>query len=506
MISAGTKQAATRLRPARWWLHWMTMGGVCLAAVCAGCVTTSSGGMVGDAADNPTSDLGTRRDLAMVQPDSTRFSELFRWPVPPNGLAGGVHAYSLSDGRYWDTFDINGDGKPDLVVTADTTKGSQVWDAAGSPYWKVFLNAGSTFAPAMKWSVPSSGLTDGLYAKNVASGPRQWTTIDINGDRKPDLVLTGDTTKSQQVWDALGSPYWKVFLNTGSGFASAMNWPVPKSGLDDGFFGTSANVSYRYWNLLDVNGDGKPDLVHTGDTTKSQQVWDVTGAPYWKVYLNTGSGFGAVTNWPVPQNGAYEGLFATDTTGARFWSTVDLDADGKPDLIQTADPTKGQQVWDASGSPYWKVSLNTGTRFGAPINWSVPQSGYSSGFFSTSSSSSFQHWSLIDITGDGKLDLVQTGDSTKSQQVWDATGSPYWKVFRNTGTGFGQVLNWQIPGSGLYDGFFAPKWSSLARFWGTFDINGDGRPDLVQTTDSNASSQVWDVNGTPYWKVFFGSN
>jgi hypothetical protein len=154
-----------------------------------------------------------------------------------------------------------------------------------------------------------------------------------------------------------------------------MNWPVPKSGLDDGFFGTSANVSYRYWNLLDVNGDGKPDLVHTGDTTKSQQVWDVTGAPYWKVYLNTGSGFGAVKNWPVPQNGAYEGLFATNTAGARFWSTVDLDADGKPDLIQTADPTKGQQVWDASGSPYWKVSLNTGTSFGAPINWSVPQSG-----------------------------------------------------------------------------------------------------------------------------------
>ena len=36
-------------------------------------------------------------------------------------------------------------------------------------------------------------------------------------------------------------------------------------------------------------------------------------------------------------------------------------------------------------------------------------------------------------------------------------------------------------------------------------MNGDGRPDLVQTADSNASYQVWDVNGTPYWKVFLGS-
>ena len=48
---------------------------------------------------------------------------------------------------------------------------------------------------------------------------------------KPDLVLTADTTKVQQVWDATGSPYWKVFLNTGSGFGPAMNWPVPRKAV-----------------------------------------------------------------------------------------------------------------------------------------------------------------------------------------------------------------------------------------------------------------------------------
>ena len=502
------ENAAQRERTCRqrgFLLVGMMLGGSCWLGLASGCSSGSAGGAADSKQDNSTLDLGSRRDMAMPPSDSTRFADLFRWSVPSNGLTGGVHTNSVADGRYWDTFDINGDGKPDLVVTADTTKGSQVWDAAGSPYWKVYLNTGTAFGPSIKWSVPSNGLSDGIYTKSSTTALRHWATIDVNGDRKPDLVLTGDTTKSQQVWDASGSPYWKVYLNTGTGFGPATTWPVPRSGLDDGFYEISANVGYRYWNLLDVNGDGKPDLVHTGDTTKSQQVWDVSGSPYWKVYLNIGTGFGAVMNWPVPQNGAYEGVFATDTFGSRYWATIDMDADGKPDLVQTADPTKGQQVWDASGSPYWKVSLNTGTSFATPINWAVPQNGLTYGFYCTAASSLNQYWSLIDITGDGRPDLVQTGDSTKGQQVWDATGSPYWKVFRNTGSGFGQVSNWLVPSSGIYDGFFAPKSNTSNRFWGTLDMNGDGRPDLIQTGDSNSSSQVWDVNGTPYWKVFLGS-
>ena len=83
---------------------------------------------------------------------------------------------------------------------------------------------------------------------------------------------------------------------------------------------------------------------------------------------------------------------------------------------------------------------------------------------------------------------------------------PYWKVFRNNGSGFSQAINWLVPGSGISDGFFIPKYCSGSRCWNTLDMNGDLKPDLVQTVDSNSSTQVWDVNGTPYWKVFLGSN
>ena len=89
--------------------------------------------------------------------------------------------------------------------------------------------------------------------------------------------------------------------------------------------------------------------------TKGQQVWDATGSPYWKVYLNTGSGFGPAMNWMVPQNGTYEGIYSTDLSGSRNWTLVDLDSDGKVDLIQTSDPTKGQ-VWDRRGTLLESIS------------------------------------------------------------------------------------------------------------------------------------------------------
>lgn len=242
-----TMDYSVRRQLARW--------AACLSIVtAAGCSSGNAGTTPIDGLDSENLDLGSRRDQSMPPAEAFRFADLYRWSVPGNGLSQGVFTAAIADGRYWDTFDINGDGKPDLVITSDTTKGAQVWDAAGAPYWKVHLNTGTTFVAATKWSVPQTGPSDGVYARSQATSYRYWTTIDLNGDRKPDLVLTADTTKAQQVWDATGSPYWKVFLNTGSGFGPAMNWPVPRSGLDDGFFSANANQSYRYWSLLDVKG------------------------------------------------------------------------------------------------------------------------------------------------------------------------------------------------------------------------------------------------------------
>ncbi|HEY8143844.1 MAG TPA: hypothetical protein VIG06_14265, partial [Kofleriaceae bacterium] len=114
-----------------------------------------------------------------------------------------------------------------------------------------------------------------------------------------------------------------------------------------------------------------------------------------------------------------------------------------------------------------------------------------------------RRWWTIDIDGDRDLDLVQTGDVAHDQRVWDATGDPYWKVFRNQGSGFTSELHrWSVPTSGTADGFFAIG-GAYESNWSLLDADADGHPDLVQTEDP-ATGSVWDATASPYWKVFRG--
>ena len=114
-------------------------------------------------------------------------------------------------------------------------------------------------------------------------------------------------------------------------------------------------------------------------------------------------------------------------------------------------------------------------------------------------------WWTIDIDGDRDLDLVQTGDTLHEYRVWDSTGDPYWKVYRNHGAGFSAELHrWPVPKSGTAEGFFIINGSDGSSTWSLMDANADGHPDLVQTEDP-ASGTVWDARGAPYWKIFLGA-
>jgi hypothetical protein len=443
---------------------------------------------------------------SVVDPSNQFSTDSEEWSVPESGLEDGfAQPSSFTSYRYWSTLDVDGDRRPDIVQTGSTDLTQSAWDAAGSPYWKVFRGDADRWSDSpVEWKVPPSGAASGFYAIAGSDGGA-WQTFDLTGDGLPDLVQTSDPATGY-VWDQGESAYWKVFANDGEGgFARpALIWAVPDSGTSYGFNTASYASSGWQWLTMDIDGDGRADLVQTADPGTGT-VWDPTGAPYWKVFRNAGDGFvREATVWSVPDSGTTGGFYTPVATSTARWRVLDLDDDGKPDLVQTSDPSTGG-IWDAAGEPYWKVFAGGDGGFAdSPAKWTVPPSGLSDGFFDATSASSSRYWAVVDIDGDRDLDLVQTGDTSHSYRAWDATGDPYWKVYRNQGDGFSTELHrWPIPQSGTDEGFFMVSGSSGYTSWSLFDADADGHPDLVQTEDPS-TGRVWDATGSPYWKIFRG--
>ncbi len=298
------------------------------------------------------------------------------------------------------------------------------------------------FSATGSWPVPASGLSDGFYTSSSATGTRWWALLDMDGDHLPDLVQTGDPARTGGYVFGAGTatPYWKVFRNTGSGFAlTAINWPVPDIGLSDGPYVTFSATGTRWWSTLDLDGDGRPDLVQTGDPARTGgYVFGAgTATPYWKVFRNTGSGFAATaTTWATPDIGLSDGPYTTSSaTGVRWWSTMDMDGDRRPDLVQTGDPARtGGYVFGAgTATPSWKVFSNSGSGFArAATSWSTPDIGLGDGPYVTFSATGVRWWSTLDMNGDGRVDLAQTGDPSRTGgYVFPAAGAApgSWRVF-----------------------------------------------------------------------------
>ena len=129
----------------------------------------------------------------------------------------GIDPTSVSIG------DINGDGKPDLAVA--NFKNDTI---------SILLNATDTGAPTPTFATQVTFAT-GIEPTSVSIG-------DINGDGKPDLAVANR-----------GSASASILLNT-----TATGAPSPTF-ADQVFFPTGTGP--RAVSILDINGDGKPDLA-----------------------------------------------------------------------------------------------------------------------------------------------------------------------------------------------------------------------------------------------------
>jgi len=432
----------------------------------------------------------------------SRFATMaMNWPVPASGLADGFNfPKGLASVRLWDTFDIDGDGKPDLIHTGNTTTGS-VWSSPVNPmpFWKVYKNTGSGFSTtATTWLVPPSGTAEGFNVTQSFAKGKQWATFDIDGDGRPDLVQTANTNDA-----VFPGPAWRLFKNTGTGFAAtATNWPLPATTMLDGYNAKESNASPKVWSTFDLDGDKLPDLVIT---SVAGAVFDGGTSSEWHLHRNTGTGFSPLSvDWRVPGSGLADGFNQpASAVSVRQWTTMDLDGDGLVDLVQTANPQGGAVFLGAT--PFWRVYKNTGSAFAAAFTqWPVPVNGLADGFYASEVQTTSRRWTTRDLNGDGRPDLVHTGNVI-SGQVWGAdAGMPYWNVYGNTGAGFVQAPQaFTVPPTGLAEGFNSATSSLSLNRWQTFDLDGDGNDDLVHTGNV-VGDAVWSDPQQPaaFWKVY----
>ena len=295
-----------------------------------------------------------------------------------NGSGGGVLSGTYTVGTYpleVVTADVNGDGKVDLICANSENADSTL---------SVLTNSGS-----------GGFVRSGNYS--VGAGPYSVVAVDVNGDGKVDLVTAN--------WGPAGVGNTLTMLtNNGSGgFVFASTLTVGQGPV--------------WVTAVDVNGDGKVDLISANWGTSGQQGNTLT------VLTNNGSSGFVLASSPVVGSGPYMVMAA------------DVNGDGKLDLI-TAN-------WGSSGGGNTLTVLtNNGNGiFGSNATLTV-----GSGSLAVAAA---------DVNGDGKVDLISANYYANSLSV----------LINNGSGGFVLATNLSVGGN--------PNSVTAA------DVNGDGKVDLI---------------------------
>jgi hypothetical protein len=289
---------------------------------------------------------GTGNSTAFVQLNQTTgFSAWQAWGGNPVANLDPANCKGLY------LTDINGDGKADLVCAYDHGGANTTTFAR--------VNSGSSFGAWQSWSPNTGGGQFDLNMCKIA------TMADVNGDGLPDLVCvynyagTGNSTAFVQLNQTIGFSAWQAWganpassldpanckglyladingdgkadlvcpynhggantttfvrLNDGTGFTAWLNWSPNTGG---GQFDLNACKTMQ---LVDINGDGRPDLVcpydHGGANTTTY------------AQINQGNAFAGWQAWSPNSGGGQFDLNACKTLNA-----ADSTGDGKADLI-----------------------------------------------------------------------------------------------------------------------------------------------------------------------------
>ncbi len=341
----------------------------------------------------PISVLNTVSGLSVSS--SSRFTPVFspaKGMIAANDFAPKLDFATGNNATWSAVQDLDDDGKPDLAITYSNKV-------------LIYPNTGSSGTVSLGTSIELTGNGATIM---VAMG-------DIDGDGKPDIVVSNHVAGNIS-----------VFRNTSTSGTISF---APKVDFASGVNSFSVNI-------MDLDGDGRPDLAITNEDATVNTV---------SVLRNTSSS-GSLSFAGVQS-------FTTGTR-PRIAAVADIDGDGKPDLI-IANLTSNNVSVLRNTSTLGAISFAAKLDFSAGTQPYVVVAG--------------------DIDGDGKPDMA----------VANALSSSI-SVFRNTSTtgnvSFAAKTDLTTGGSPISVAFG--------------DIDGDGKADLAVSNMIDNTISAFHNNST----------
>jgi FG-GAP-like repeat/IPT/TIG domain/FG-GAP repeat len=265
---------------------------------------------------------------------------------PKVDFTTGASPFSVSIG------DLDGDGKPDLAVANN-----------GSATVSIFRNTSSVGSIAASSFANKVDFTTGTRPISVSIG-------DLDGDGKPDLVVSNVTSNTVSIFRNTAS----VGSITASSFASKVDFAI------------GGDSSPRSVNISDLDRDGKPDLVVVNANTNTVSI-----------FRNIAS-VGSITT----SSFANKVDFTTGTSPTSV-SISDLDGDGKPDLAVVNNVSNTVSIFRNTALA---GSITTGS-FANKVDFTTGTNPYSV--------------SIGDLDGDEKPDLAVANDNSNTVSIFRNT-------------------------------------------------------------------------------------